>query len=130
PTQMGGTMAERTVIVCDTCGGPAAERISIRVGGRSLQKDLCATHVAELLQGANPARRGRRPTLIAPTLSPKRPGRPSTTASSATAKGSAGVASRGRARKTASAKRRGAPSGGRGTGTAGTAAKVQRPRKR
>jgi hypothetical protein len=59
-------MAERTVIVCDTCGQPATERVTIRVGGRTLQKDLCAAHLSELLQGAHPARRGRQPSMVPP----------------------------------------------------------------
>jgi hypothetical protein len=52
-------MAEAVVVVCDTCGQPAAETVSIRAGGKALQKDLCARHVRELLANARPARRGR-----------------------------------------------------------------------
>jgi hypothetical protein len=95
-------MAERTVIVCDSCGEIAAERVSIRAGGRALQKDLCATHLAELLRGANPARRGRPPaTVTAASVPPKRRGRPSRAApatSTATA-----MTSRGRRRVDANA---------------------------
>jgi hypothetical protein len=85
-------MAERTVIVCDSCGEIAAERVSIRAGGRALQKDLCATHLAELLRGANPARRGRppatmtgTPTPAATASAPKRRGRPPKAAATSTA---------------------------------------------
>lgn len=53
-------MGERTILVCDVCGEPAAETVTIRVGRRNLVKDLCATHVAELVQGARRPRPGRR----------------------------------------------------------------------
>jgi hypothetical protein len=59
-------MAERTVIVCDVCGVPAQETVSFSAGGRNLQKDLCAEHLAELTAGARAPRRGRRPRLAAP----------------------------------------------------------------
>jgi hypothetical protein len=52
-------MAERLVVVCDVCGKQATEVVGIRVGGRALRKDLCATHLAELTDGARAARRGR-----------------------------------------------------------------------
>jgi len=52
-------MAERVMLVCDVCGKPASETVSIRAGGRSLQKDVCETHLAELTKGARAARRGR-----------------------------------------------------------------------
>src|SRR2546425_11197243 len=48
------------ILVCDVCGKPASDTISIRVGGRNLTKDVCETHLAELVAGARPARRGRR----------------------------------------------------------------------
>jgi hypothetical protein len=57
-------MAERTIIVCDVCGTPAKERVTLKVGARSLQKDLCDVHLAELLAGARAARRGRRPKEV------------------------------------------------------------------
>src|SRR5690349_1466757 len=53
-------MAEQLVVVCDVCGAPADETVSIRVGSRNLQKDLCGTHLAELLQGTRAPKRGRR----------------------------------------------------------------------
>jgi hypothetical protein len=56
-------MGERTIVVCDVCGKPAAERVTIRIGDRSVQKDLCQTHLAELINGTRAARRGRRPAL-------------------------------------------------------------------
>jgi hypothetical protein len=62
-------VAEKTVIVCDVCGEIATERVTIKTGDRTLQKDLCAAHLAELVAGARPAKRGRRPTLGKPTAS-------------------------------------------------------------
>jgi len=56
-------VAEQTVVVCDVCGKPATERITFKVGGRSLQKDLCGEHLADLTTGARPAKRGRRPAI-------------------------------------------------------------------
>lgn len=52
-------MAEALVVVCDTCGKPASDTVSIRTGGKGFQKDLCAKHVKELLTNARPAKRGR-----------------------------------------------------------------------
>jgi hypothetical protein len=54
-------MGERLVLVCDVCGVPAQETVSFSVGGRNLQKDLCAEHLAELTAGSRAPRRGRRP---------------------------------------------------------------------
>jgi hypothetical protein len=58
-------MGERTILVCDVCGEPAAETVTIRVGRRNLVKDLCATHVAELVKGARRPRPGRRKGTVA-----------------------------------------------------------------
>jgi len=58
-------MGERTILVCDVCGEPAAETVTIRVGRRNLAKDLCATHVAELVRGARRPRPGRRKGTVA-----------------------------------------------------------------
>ncbi|HXF35721.1 MAG TPA: hypothetical protein VNO17_00900 [Actinomycetota bacterium] len=58
-------MGERTILVCDTCGEPATETVTIRVGRRNLVKDLCATHVAELVKGARRPRPGRRKGAVA-----------------------------------------------------------------
>jgi hypothetical protein len=52
-------LAERTIRVCDVCGEPAVETIAIKAGGRSLNKDVCQVHLAELTSGARSARRGR-----------------------------------------------------------------------
>jgi hypothetical protein len=56
-------MGERTIVVCDACGKLAAERVTIRIGDGSVQKDLCQAHLAELIKGSRAARRGRRPAL-------------------------------------------------------------------
>jgi len=53
-------MAEKTILVCDACGKPAAETVTIRVGRGNFVKDLCATHVSELISGARKPRPGRR----------------------------------------------------------------------
>jgi hypothetical protein len=54
-------LAERTILVCDVCGKPATETISIKTNGGNFNKDLCATYVAELTNGARRPQRGRRP---------------------------------------------------------------------
>ena len=53
-------MGEKVVVVCDVCGQQPAQTIGIRVGRRSLQKDLCNRHLAELTAGARRPRPGRR----------------------------------------------------------------------
>ena len=58
-------MAERMVLVCDVCGVAAKETVRFSAGGRNLQKDLCAQHLAELTAGARTPRRGRRPGAAA-----------------------------------------------------------------
>ena len=82
-------MAERTILVCDTCGRPAAETVTVRVERGNFVKDLCSTHVDELLSGARKPRPGRRKAVgtgarrpaakpTAKTAAPKRRGRPRT----------------------------------------------------
>ena len=106
---------EKTVVVCDVCGEPATDTVAIRVKGRSLQKDLCATHLAEIMQGARPARRGRPRTAgtAAPASSAKtskkatngrRRGRPRKMATAAaSAEGTTAPRRRGRPRKAVTA---------------------------
>jgi hypothetical protein len=53
-------MAERMILVCDVCGAAATQTVSFKVDGRSLQKDLCDIHLAELTAGAQAPKRGRR----------------------------------------------------------------------
>ena len=72
-------MAERTIVVCDVCGKPASETVTIKVGRGNFAKDLCATHVTELIAGARRPRPGR-PRKMAGSeqaaTSPKPRGRP------------------------------------------------------
>ena len=68
-------MAESVVLVCDVCGRPAVQSVTFRVGARSLVKDFCATHLAELTTGARAPKRGRRPGTTV-TATGRRRGRP------------------------------------------------------
>lgn len=71
-------MAERTIVVCDVCGKPATETVTIKVARGNYAKDLCAAHVTELVAGARRPRPGR-PRKMAGETSvavPKRRGRP------------------------------------------------------
>jgi hypothetical protein len=71
-------MAEKTIVVCDVCGKPAAETVTIKVARGNYAKDLCAAHVTELVAGARRPRPGR-PRKMAGSASaaaPKRRGRP------------------------------------------------------
>jgi hypothetical protein len=77
-------MGERTILVCDVCGRPAAETVTIRVGSRNFAKDLCETHIAEITAGARRPRPGRRrATMASATAQPKRRGRPPKSAATA-----------------------------------------------
>jgi len=58
-------MAEKTILVCDVCGKPAAETVTIRVARGNYAKDLCATHVSELVAGARKPRPGRPRAVVA-----------------------------------------------------------------
>ena len=52
-------MAERTIVVCDVCGEPATETVTIKTTRGNFVKDLCARHVTELTSGARKPRPGR-----------------------------------------------------------------------
>jgi len=52
-------MAQKTILVCDECGDPAAQTVTIRVRTGNYLKDLCTPHVRELTRGARKPRRGR-----------------------------------------------------------------------
>ncbi len=52
-------MAEIVVTACDVCGEVPAETVGIRRRNQSLQKDLCSTHMEELVKGARAPKRGR-----------------------------------------------------------------------
>lgn len=58
-------MAEKTILVCDTCGRPASETVTIRVARGNFVKDLCASHVNELVGAARKPRPGRRRAVVA-----------------------------------------------------------------
>ena len=64
-------MAEKTILVCDACGKPAAETVTIRVARGNFVKDLCASHVSELVAGARKPRCGRPKAAAARTASRK-----------------------------------------------------------
>jgi len=71
-------MAEKTVVVCDVCGKPASETVTIKVARGNYAKDLCAAHVTELIAGARRPRPGRPRKMAgaASAAAPKRRGRP------------------------------------------------------
>src|SRR3954468_10115949 len=78
-TERGVCMGERTILVCDVCGRPAVESVTIKAGRANWTKDLCQVHLDELTSGARKPRPGRRVgTLATPgvTASGKRRGRP------------------------------------------------------
>lgn len=52
-------MAQALVVVCDVCGKPAVETVSLKVSARGYQKDVCQTHLDEMIKGARAPRRGR-----------------------------------------------------------------------
>jgi len=55
-------MAKKTILVCDVCGEPADQTVTLLIGRRRLLKDYCATHLAEVTDGARrPPARSRRP---------------------------------------------------------------------
>ncbi len=58
-------MAERMIVVCDVCGKPATETVTIKAARGNFAKDLCAAHVTELVAGARRPRPGRPRKLAA-----------------------------------------------------------------
>jgi hypothetical protein len=73
-------MAEKTIVVCDVCGKPATETVTIKVARGNYAKDLCAAHVTELVAGARRPRPGRPRKMAASAAAPARRGRPRKTA--------------------------------------------------
>jgi hypothetical protein len=57
-------LAEALVLICDRCGSPATEAVTLRARGRNLVLDLCDRHLAELVKGARPPKRGRKPQTL------------------------------------------------------------------
>ena len=64
-------MAEKTILVCDTCSKPATETVTIRTARGNFVKDLCSSHVNELTAGARKPRRGR-PRAVVPGAAPRK----------------------------------------------------------
>ncbi len=61
---------ESVILVCDYGDGrPAAEQITVRVGGRSLIIDLCQQHLRELTANARAPKRGRKPKAVTAAIS-------------------------------------------------------------
>jgi hypothetical protein len=79
-------MAEKTILVCDMCGRPAVETVTIKLKRGNFVKDLCATHTNELVAGARKPRRGRRPGSTVTKTTAKRRGRPPKSAAKSGAK--------------------------------------------
>jgi hypothetical protein len=69
-------MAEKTIVVCDVCGKPATETVTIKVARGNYAKDLCAAHVTELVAGARRPRPGRPRKMAGAAAAPARRGRP------------------------------------------------------
>jgi hypothetical protein len=57
-------MAEKTILVCDVCGRPAAESVTIKLARGNFVKDMCSSHVNELIAGARRPRRGRPKKMV------------------------------------------------------------------
>ena len=101
-------MAEKTILVCDTCGRPATESVTIKLARGNFVKDLCPAHVNELIAGARRPRRGRPKSVAArgstartsTTRKTRSPSKSKTTSAS-----KAGPRKRGRPRKSQSAKK-------------------------
>lgn len=83
-------MAEKMILVCDACGRPAAETVTIKVERGNFVKDLCSVHVNELVAGARRPRPGRRKGAVAA---------PAKAATATPAKRAAAPKKRGRPRK-------------------------------
>jgi hypothetical protein len=62
-------MAQALVVVCDVCSKPAVETVSLKVAARGYQKDVCQTHLDEMIKGARAPRRGRPRTKPAASAS-------------------------------------------------------------
>jgi hypothetical protein len=66
-------MAEKTILVCDRCGGDGAQRVQVVLGTRRVVTDLCPTHLTELTGAARPLRRTRRPASAGGKTTKRRP---------------------------------------------------------
>jgi hypothetical protein len=91
-------MAERTIVVCDVCGEPATETVTIKTTRGNFVKDLCARHVTELTAGARKPRPGRPRKMgeTAAAAAPRRRGRPRKTSTGSNGRRKKSTASRAR----------------------------------
>jgi len=100
-------MAEKTILVCDVCGRPATETVTIRVERGNFVKDLCGIHVNELIAGARRPRPGRPKAVATPSGRTAAPAAKRSSARKAAARKAparkAGAKRRGRPRKNAAA---------------------------
>jgi hypothetical protein len=93
-------MAEKTIVVCDVCGKPATEMVTIKTSRGNFVKDLCAQHVTELTAAARKPRPGRpRKMGEASATTPRRRGRPRKTTAAANGRRKTSAASNGRRKK-------------------------------
>jgi hypothetical protein len=93
-------MAEKTIVVCDVCGRPATEMVTIKTSRANFVKDLCAQHVTELTAGARKPRPGRPRKMGATSAAgPRRRGRPRKTTATANGRRKTSAASNGRRKK-------------------------------
>ena len=67
-------MAERVMLVCDTCSRPAAETVTFKTSQGNRQRDYCSPHLAELLAGSRVPKRGWKPgsTTVTRKATPKK----------------------------------------------------------
>jgi hypothetical protein len=69
-------MAEQVMIVCDVCGAPATASVNMQVhgggtrDGQRFAKDLCNTHLNDLVTNTRKPRRGRRRATVATAAAP------------------------------------------------------------
>lgn len=77
-------MAEKLSLVCDICGAPATETVSLRSSSGNRQKDLCAQHLQDLLRGSRVPKRGRKPGAVKTTVASTPHRRKASTTSSTT----------------------------------------------
>ena len=90
-------MAEKTILVCDVCGKPATEMVTIKTARGNFVKDLCAQHVTELTAGARKPRPGRPRKMGATSpAGPRRRGRPRKTAAKSNGRRKTAATSNGR----------------------------------
>lgn len=57
-------MAEKTILVCDTCGRPAVETVTFKTSVGNRQRDYCTADLNALIQGSRAPKRGRKPGSV------------------------------------------------------------------